>query len=132
MLGEQIAELKGKVTNQRVLNQEGAMEATISFDGTLKGTPAKMYVTFVGRPTSKGVIQGEGRGVVMAGESEMATFTTHAFGRVSSSGGAKWRGAHFFRTSANGKLAFLNNFIGLFEGEIDAEGNDIARIWEWK
>ena len=46
------------------------METTISFEGTYKGAPAKMYVTFVGIPTSPGVIHGEGQGVVIAGESD--------------------------------------------------------------
>jgi hypothetical protein len=82
LLGEQIAELKGKVTGQRVLNSEGpSIETAISFDGTYKGTSSKMYVTFVGRPTSTGVIHGEGHGVVMAGESDVATFTADGFGR---------------------------------------------------
>jgi hypothetical protein len=94
------------------------------------GTPSKMYVRFVGRPTSTGVIHGEGHGAVMAGESEVATFTAQGFGRISASGTAKWRGAQFCRTSANGKLAFLNNVVGVFETEVDAEGNAKTQIWE--
>jgi len=65
----------------------------------------------------------------LAAESEMATFTAQGRGRISSSGGAKWRGAHFFGTSTNGRLTFLNNVIGLFEGEMDAEGIDTTKIW---
>src|SRR2546426_506292 len=100
MLGEQIAELKGEVTGQRVLRSEGpSIETTISLDGTYKGTSAKMFVTFVGRPTTPGVIQGEGQGIVMAGESEVAAFKAQGFGRISSSGSVRWRGAQFFRTS---------------------------------
>lgn len=44
----------------------------------------------------------------------------------------KWRGSHFYRTSSNGKLAFLNNVVGVFESEIDVEGNGTEKIWEWK
>jgi hypothetical protein len=68
----------------------------------------------------------------MAGETEMATFTAEAFGRISSSGSVKWRGAHFIRTSSTGKLASLNNTVGVFESEIDAEGNVTQKTWEWK
>jgi hypothetical protein len=133
MLGEQIPELKGKGTGQRVLDVEGpSIETTISFDGTYKGTPVKEIVTFVGRPTSSEVIHGEGQGVIMAGESEMATFTAEAFGRINPKGGRKWRGSHFYRTSSNGKLAFLNNVVGVFEAEMDADGNAKNQIWEWK
>lgn len=132
MLGEQIAEFKGKVTGQRVLEVEGpTMETSLSFTGSIRGTPAKETVTFVGRPTAPGVIHGEGHGVIMAGESEMA-FTAEAFGRISPTGSTKWRGAHFNRTSSTGKLAFLNNVVGVFESEIDAEGNVIQKTWEWK
>jgi hypothetical protein len=101
MIGEQIAEFKGKVIGQRVLDVEGpTMETSLSFTGSIKGTPAKETVTFVGRPSSPGVLHGEGRGVIMSGETEMATFTAEAFGRISPSGSVKWRGAHFNRTSS--------------------------------
>jgi hypothetical protein len=45
--------------------------------------------------------------VVSAGE---------GIGRVTPSG-VRWRGTGFFSTSSTGKLAFLNNLIGLFETE---------------
>jgi len=52
MLGEQIAELKGKVTGQRALDSEGpSIETTLSFTGSMKGTSVRETVTFVGRPT---------------------------------------------------------------------------------
>jgi hypothetical protein len=53
-------------------------------------------------------------------------------GRISSSGDVKWRGSVFSKTSSRGKLAFLNNMVGLFEAEIDADGNFSEKIWEWK
>jgi hypothetical protein len=134
MLGEQIAELKGKMMSQRVLDSEGPrMETTLSSNGRVRGTNVQETVTFVGTPTSAGVIHGEGHGVIMGGESEMATFRGEAFGRISSSGSVKWRGSHFYRTtSSSGKLAFLNNVVGVFEAEIDSEGNVTEKIWEWK
>jgi hypothetical protein len=133
MLGEQIAEFKGKVIGQRVLDVEGpTMEITLSLTGSIKGTPAKETVTFVGRPSSPGVIHGEGQGVIMAGETEVATFTGEGFGRISPSGTVQWRGAHFNRTASSGKLAFLNNVVGVFESEIDADDNVTQKTWEWK
>ena len=41
------------------------------------------------------------------------------------------RGSVFFKAS-NGKLAFLNNKIGVFEYEADENGNTNGKIWEWK
>ncbi|HET7147500.1 MAG TPA: hypothetical protein VFI73_03285 [Candidatus Nitrosopolaris sp.] len=134
MLGEQIGELKGKIMGQRVLNAEGPrMETTLSSTGSIRGTNVKETVTFVGSPTMAGVLHGKGHGVLMCGESEMATFSGEGFGRINTSGSVKWRGSHFYRTtSSTGKLAFLNNVVGVFEAEFDAEGNVIEKIWEWK
>jgi hypothetical protein len=88
-------------------------------------------VSYVAKPVSAGVLHGNGQGVIMAGESEMATYTAQGIGRLSPSG-VIWRGSGFFRTSSTSKLAFLNNIIGLFETEVDAEGNFTEKIWEWK
>jgi hypothetical protein len=35
-------------------------------------------------------------------------------------------------SSAGSKLAFLNNMVGVFESEIDADGNFSEKEWEWK
>lgn len=115
MLGEQIAELKGKIIGQRVLDVEGpTIEISVSVSGSIKGTQVKETLTFEGRPTttSKGVLHGKGKGVIMAGESELATYTSEGVGRPSSSGSINYRGSIFYSTSSNGKLAFLNNLIG--------------------
>ena len=132
MLVEQIAELKGKVIGQRVLDVEGpTMETSVSARGNVKGTQVNVSLTYVARPTSAGVLHGEGQGVIMAGESDMAAYTGEAVGRFSSSG-VKWRGSIFYRTSSSGELASLNSVVGLLEAEVDTEGNFSERTWEWK
>lgn len=68
----------------------------------------------------------------MAGESELATVTGEGIGRIDSSKNINWCGSLFFSTSSTGKLAFLNNLIGVFEAVIDAEGNFTEKTWEWK
>ena len=133
MLGEQIAKLKGKILGQRVLDVEGpTMETTVAINGTYKGIQVNETLTFVGRPTSGGVIHGEGKGIIMTEEGEMATYTGEAFGGIISSGGTRWRGSVFYSTASTGKIAFLNNLVGIFEVEIDVEGNFSNDTWEWK
>ena len=134
MLGEQIAEVKGKVTGQRVLDVEGpSIETSLSASGSLKGVQIKETITFVGRPTNtSGTIHGIGKGVVMAGQFELATYTGEGIGRVDPSGSINWRGSYFFSTLSTGKLASLNNLIGVFEVVIDTEGNFYEKLWEWK
>ena len=144
MLEKQYAELKGKVPSQRVLDVEGpTMETSVSVSGPMKGTQVQEMITFFGKPTTEnGVIHGVGKGVITTttmtaagsegGELEMVTYTGEGIGRIDSSGGVKWRGSVFSRTSTGGKLAFLNNMVGVFESEIDADGNFSEKIWEWK
>jgi len=132
MLGEQIAELKGKIIGQRVLDVEGpTMETNVSAKGSVKGIQVNVSLTYVARPTSAGVLHGKGQGVLMAGESEMAAYTGEAIGRISSSG-IKWCGALFYRTLSTGRLASLNNEVGILEAEVDTEGNFSEKTWEWK
>lgn len=140
MLGEQYLELSGKITGQRVLDIEGpTIETSVATKGTIKGVQVQETITFTGRPTvEKGVLHGVGQGVITTtagsagGEPEMVTYTGEGVGRISSSGGVKWRGSIFSRTSSGGKLSFLNNMVGVFEAEIDADGNFSEKIWEWK
>jgi hypothetical protein len=139
MLGEQYAELKGNITGQRVLDIEGpTIETSVSVSGTMKGTQVQEMITFIGTPTAEnGVIHGLGKGVIMTAAGggevpEMVTYTGEGVGRFSSSGSVKWRGSVFFRTSSAGKLAFLNNMVGVFESEIDIDGNFSEKAWEWK
>lgn len=141
MLGEQYLELSRKITGQRVLDIEGpTIETSVATKGTIKGVQVQEIITFTGRPTvEKGVLHGVGQGVITTttagsagGEPEMVTYTGEGVGRISSSGGVKWRGSIFSRTSSGGKLSFLNNMVGVFEAEIDADGNFSEKIWEWK
>lgn len=132
MLGEQIVSLKGKITGQRVLDVEGpTMETSVSATGDVKGTQVNVMLTYVARPTAEGLLHGRGQGFIMSGESEHAAYTGEAVGRFSSSG-IKWRGSLFYKTSSSGKLSLLSNLVGVFEAEVDADGNFSEKTWEWK
>jgi hypothetical protein len=130
MIGDQIEELKGKITGQRVVDID-TMETTVSSSGSIRGTQVTQILTFVGRVTSE-VLHGIGMGMTVTGESGVAPFTGEAVGRFGSSGNISWRVSIFYKTSSNGKLSFLNNMVEVFEAEIDAEGNFSHKAWEWK
>jgi hypothetical protein len=142
MLGDLIYEAKGKVTGYRVLDIEGPkIEVTITQNGTLKGgIEATDTVTYWSIPRLGGAYYAEGKGVFMAKDnpSKMATWTGQGIAHYS---GQKRRdvGSIFCRTSSSssssttsGKLAFLNNMVGVFEYEADETGNSEGKIWEWK
>jgi hypothetical protein len=133
MLGESIGELKGKITSQRVLSVEGPrMETSISATGNLRGAQVTETLTYVASQTSKGVLHGVGNGVILSTEGELVTYTGEGIGKFDSSGTLKWRGAIFFTTKSTGRLSSLNNLVGVFEAQVDAEGNFSDKTWEWK
>ena len=65
MLGELIAELKGTIIGQRVLDVEGpTMETSVSVGGNFRGTQVKEHLTYVAKPVYAGVLHGNGQGVI--------------------------------------------------------------------
>jgi hypothetical protein len=136
MLGDLISEEKGKITTQRVLEVERGepkMETSFSATGNYRGVETTATVTYCGSLRPGGAIYGEGQGVLMSKDGqEMATWTGQGIGRFTSPGKIRFTGSLFFNTPSTGKLAFLNNLVGVFEYEADELGNTSAKAWEWK
>jgi hypothetical protein len=136
MLGDLISEEKGKITTQKVLDVEGGepkIETSFSATGNYRGVETTATVTYWGSLRPGGAIYGEGQGVLMSKDGqEMATWTGQGIGRLTNPGKIRFAGSLFFNTPSTGKLAFLNNLVGVFEYEADELGNTSAKAWEWK
>jgi len=136
MLGNQIFEENGKVTSQRILDVEGGipkMETSFSATGNYRGTETTANITYWSTPRPGGAIYGEGQGVLMSKDGqEMATWTGPGIGRFTGQGKIRFTGSLFYTTSSTGRLAFLNNMVGVFEYESDEIGNTSSKVWEWK
>ena len=101
-LGELIIEDKGKITGQRVLDDEGPkIESSFVTDGKYKGTEGTnigTYSSLLRQGEEGGVMYGKGQGVVTTKDGqEMATWTGQGIGRFSSPGKISFRGSLFFR-----------------------------------
>jgi hypothetical protein len=136
MLGEQIAEFRGRLIGQRVLPSEGMaprMEYTFRLEGRLLGVEAALVMTGISTMASPGHLHAEGHGMVMTKDGEGVTGTTLAVVNLAGGGGiaGSTRGAIMFRTQSP-KVARLNAVIGLFEAEQDREGDIQVKVWEWK
>lgn len=135
MLGDLIYEHKGKPTGQRVLDvSPPRVETSFSARGTLNGgiTVSEMG-TYWSEARSPGILYGEGQGVIMTiDSSEVATWKGSGIGRMSAGGKVSFRGAIYLSTTSTGKLASLNNVIGVFEYEVDEVGSTSTKVWEWK
>jgi hypothetical protein len=135
MLGELIYEQKGKVIGQRVLDDSPPkVETSFSATGTLKGgiTVSEMG-TYWSEARSPGILYGEVRGITMTNDgTEVATWKGGGIGRMNAGGKVSFRGAIYWHTTSDGKLAPLNNVVGVFEYEVDEAGNTSAKVWEWR
>jgi hypothetical protein len=128
---------KTKPIRQRVTgitNGLPRIETSFSANDTINGNIAAReigsYVT-APRPNSN-ILFGEGQGVITTRDGEMATWTGQGIGHFTSDGKIVFRGSLFFTTTSTGKLAFLNNMVGIFQYQADTSANTSAKVWGWK
>jgi hypothetical protein len=125
--------MKGKVSSQRVIDVKGpTMETSVTASGRFRSVQVTETITYVSNTMSKGVLHGIGNGIITTEEGDIATYTGEGIGKFETSGVLNWRGALFFETSSEGKLGFLNNIVGVFEAQVDAQGNFTDKTWQWK
>ena len=67
-----------------------------------------------------------------AAEQENATTTFVDISRLNPDGSGAGTGVVFFNTNSTGQLAFLDNMVGINQGEFDSQGSGTTRVWEWK
>jgi len=134
MLGEKIGGEAGKVTSQRVLPNPGGgpkMETSFQATGTLLGVSETDTGTYWAVVRPDGTLYGEGQGVVMGKEGDMATWIGQGVGTLKQDGSVSYRGAVYYQTSSP-RWSRLNSVAAIFEYEVDAQGNSRSEIWEWK
>ena len=136
MLGDLIYEHKGKITSQRVLDAgsppEPKMETSFAGSANYRGTDGTEIGTYQTIFRPEGVLYGEGQGVITTKDGEIATWTGSGIGRFTGQGKIRFHGPLFYRTHSTGKLAFLNNLVGVYETQIDENQNFLYKVWEWK
>ena len=131
MIGELIAEFKGKVTGIRVLDG-GKMEGSDTGSGNIMGKEPTTMDTSILMWMPNGVLMAEGNSMVMTAGGEVVMAKVNG---IAWSTGKGWkqsgRGACYFMTSAP-KLASLNKIVGVWERESDENGDWSVKIWAWK
>ena len=138
-LGELIGEGSGNTTGYRVLDVEGPkIEVSFAMTGKYRGIETSdlgTYCSVMKEGSETGVMYGEGQGVITSRDGQgMTTWTGQGIGRFTGAGKISFRGSLFYHTTSTGggKLSFLNNVVGIFEYEIDGQGNCSVKVWEWK
>ena len=134
MQGDKIAEATGKVTGRRVLPNPGGgpkVETSFEASGKVLGIDNRETGTYCAVLRPDGTLLGEGQGLLMGKGGEVATWVGGGVGTIRKDGGVSYRGAVYYQTSSPA-WARLNAVAGIFEYEVDAEGNSRAQLWEWK
>lgn len=133
MLGEQIGELRGKRTSRRVVSVESGFKVEVTFEdrGKMLGVEGGNIGTYQSMPRPDGTLCGEGQEVFLTSDGETVTWKGIGTGRFTGGGAVSYRGAHTYSTMSK-KFARLNAIAGVFEFEVDADGNTSTKIWEWK
>ncbi len=112
---------------------ETSFSANDTINGNIAAREIGSYVT-APRPTSSNsnILFSEGQGAITTKDGELATWTGQGIGHFTSDGTIVFRGSLFFTTISTGKLAFLNNMVGMFQYQVDLSGNTSAKVWGWK
>ena len=74
----------------------------------------------------------KGNGIIMTTDGEIATYTGQDLGITDKNGIQTYHGIQIFQTDSDGKLAFLDNLIGLYDYKYWSNGTKSGIIWEWK
>jgi hypothetical protein len=135
-LGELIEESRGRITGERVLDVTmPKVESSFTMEGNYRGTACREIGTYTS-VLGGGVFHGGGRGIVTAKAGQgMTAWTGQGIGKFTGPGRVSFRGSIFFKvpsSSEGGKLSNLNNMVGVFEYEVDENGNCSSKTWEWK
>ena len=139
MLGELIYESTGKIVIQKVIdsgdnnNPSAKVELSYSGGGNMRGNGNVTETwTFVNTHLTN-FTQGIGKGVIMTDDgNRVATATELGRGFHMSPETIVYPGARVFSTDSNGKLAFLNELVGVTQWEVDTLGNYKVKMWQWK
>ena len=131
MLGEKVIEERGKVTSTRVLETSPLPKVETSFEarGTILGIEHSSNGTYWSVMRPSGILYGEGNGVMMTKEG-VITWSGNGVGKISG-GAISFRGAIYYQTTVE-RFLRLNGVAGIFEYQVDENGNTQSQVFEWK
>ena len=130
-LGEIVAELHGKVTNLRVV-QDGKVEVSLQGSGKLLGNEVIDITTFSSTMRPNGTAYGEGGTILMLSDGGSSTWKGSGVGKPTGQGRWRYSFGGAFQTITSEKLGRLLDIYVVGEYNSDENGNYQWKIWEWK
>jgi hypothetical protein len=108
---------------------EARVEVSFEEKITVLGIEGMSIGTYVSAVRADGSVHGEGEGIYMTHEGESVTWKGLGVGRLSPDGSVAYAGSLSYNTTAP-RLAKLNGISGIFQFEVDPEGNTRSKAWE--
>jgi hypothetical protein len=128
-----IGEGRGKRSGRRVVAIQPQFNVEVSFEDNtnLAGADGVNIGTYQSSSKQDGTLEGEGQGVFASLDGQTVTWKALGIGRFLERGAVRYRGTISYTTSS-AKLAHLNSVAGVFEFDVDAEGNTHSKLFDWK
>jgi hypothetical protein len=124
---------KGKQTQLRILNANGAAKASGNDNGKFKDLDldSTNFWTVSTVFESDGTEIGQGNGIMLAQDGQIVNYTTSFTGKPKNSG-RSIRGSLSFQTDSQGTVSSLDDMVAVLEFDSDAAQNYSLKLWEWK
>lgn len=132
-IGDLIFESKSQSESMKISDiDKHQFEISWSGNGTVNGNiPVWESGTVWTTLKDDGYWYGEGQGLIIAFDNEVAKYTFSTVGKMDNDGKLRNLGSVTFDTNdAEGGLSVLKNTIGVLADEIDQNGNAITKIWK--
>ena len=135
MLTEVLYEETGKATTTRVLSSDASginIEVTLQTKGKILGVEQNSTWTYNSKTLANGSIHGTGTGFMTTKNGDLIALSgSGAAKHVNPDGGINYRGVIYFQTTSK-EFEQLNGMAGVFEYDVDKEGNATTKVWEWR
>src|SRR5215204_1328277 len=134
-LGDQLGELSGKITGNRVPTPVGGevqREVSYQGNGTILGEEISEGGTYWQTARAGGVLYGEGDILWMSNEGESVYWRGFGAGRPTGSFPAGHFAVSGSAQTDSEKLSHLNSVATVGEYDVDQDGNYRWTVWEWK
>ncbi|HLJ46667.1 MAG TPA: hypothetical protein VKU01_11700 [Bryobacteraceae bacterium] len=131
MLGKQIEEGRGKRTGRRVIATSPSLkiESSVEEVARVLGVEGMALITYTSQIKPDGSLDGEGEAAFATPEGEIVTWKGVGVGRFGEGGSIHYCGSLSFTTTSQ-RFGELNGVSGVFQWEIDAQGNTHSQMWE--
>lgn len=128
-----IGEGRGKRSGRRVLATQPQFNVEVSFEDAtnLAGVDGVNIGTYQSTSKPDGSLDGRGQGVFAASDGQIVTWQAIGVGRFTEGGAVRYRGTISYTTSS-AKLAHLNSVAGVFEFDVDRDGNTHSKLFDWR